>query len=358
MMLQHALAWLGFGGHGHPHPHGHGEHGHGHSAPAADHGHHHTHGVVDPVIATTARGIWAVKWSFVILGVTAALQLGIVVLSGSVALLADTIHNVGDAATAVPLWIAFLFARRRASARFTYGFGRVEDLAGVIVVLIIVGSAIVAGYEAIHRLLHPQPITFLGWVVAAGLVGFVGNEWVAVFRIRVGRDINSVALIADGYHARTDGLTSLAVVLGALGVWLGFPAADPLIGLVITAMIFGIVWQSAQAVFTRLLDGVDPAVIEEITHAVQHTPEVQEVTQVRVRWLGHRLHAELNIAVSPHLSVAQGHAIAMDVRHQLLHHLPPLANAIIHVDPLDASGEEYHRIAEHRHDAWSVHTHP
>ena len=167
-----------------------------------------------------------------------------------------------------------------------------------------------------------------------------------------------MALIADGYHARTDGLTSLAVVLGALGVWLGFPAADPLIGLVITAIIFGIVWQSTQAVFTRLLDGVDPAVIEEIKHAVQHTPEVQEVTQVRVRWLGHRLHAELNIAVSPHLSVAQGHAIATAVRHQLLHHLPHLANAIIHVDPLDASGEEYHRMAEHRHDEWSVHTHP
>ena len=233
-----------------------------------------------------------------------------------------------------------------------------EDLAGVIVVLIILLSAIVAGYEAINRLLHPQPITFLGWVAAAGLVGFVGNEGVAVFRIRVGRDINSVALIADGYHARTDGLTSLAVVLGALGVWLGFPAADPLLGLVITAMIFGIVWQSTHAVFTRLLDGVDPEVIEEIKHAVQHTPEVQEVTQVRVRWLGHRLHAELNIAVSPHLSVAQGHAIATEVRHQLLHHLPHLANAIIHVDPLDASGEEYHRIAEHRHDAWSVHTHP
>ena len=358
MMLKQILVWLGFGGQGRNHPHGHGGHGHGHGAHASDHEHHHTHGVVDPVIATTKRGIWAVKWSFVILGVTAALQLGIVVLSGSVALLADTIHNVGDAATAVPLWIAFLFARRRASARFTYGFGRVEDLAGVIVVLIIVGSAIVAGYEAINRLLHPQPITFLGWVAAAGLVGFVGNEWVALFRIRVGRDIDSVALIADGYHARTDGLTSLAVVLGALGVWLGFPAADPLLGLVITAMIFGIVWQSTKAVFTRLLDGVDPVVIEEIKHAVQHTPEVQEVTQVRVRWLGHRLHAELNIAVSPHLSVAQGHAIATEVRHQLVHHLPHLANAVIHVDPLDASGEEYHRMAEHRHDEWSVHTHP
>ncbi len=358
MMLKQALVWLGFGGQGHAQPHGHGDHGHGHGAHASDHGHHHPHGVVDPVIATTEHGIWAVKWSFVILGVTAALQLGIVVLSGSVALLADTIHNVGDAATAVPLWIAFLFARRRASARFTYGFGRVEDLAGVTVVLIIVCSAIVAGYEAINRLLHPQPITFLGWVAAAGIVGFVGNEWVAVFRIRVGRDIDSVALIADGYHARTDGLTSLAVVLGALGVWLGFPAADPLLGLVITAMIFGIVWQSTQAVFTRLLDGVDPAVIEEIKHAVQHMPEVQDVTQVRVRWLGHRLHAELNIAVSPHLSVAQGHAIATEVRHQLLHHLPHLANATIHIDPLDASGEEHHRIEEHAHGDLPAHAHP
>jgi cation diffusion facilitator family transporter len=192
-MLQHVLVWLGFGGQGHAPPHGHAEHGHGHGAPAADHGHQHTHGVVDPVLATTARGIWAIQWSFVILGVTAALQFGIVVLSGSVALLADTIHNIGDAATAVPLWIAFLFARRRASARFPYGFGRVEDLAGVIVVLIMVGSAVVAGYEAINRLLHPQPMAFLGWVVAAGLIGFVGNEWVAVFRIRVGRAINSVA---------------------------------------------------------------------------------------------------------------------------------------------------------------------
>jgi cation diffusion facilitator family transporter len=358
MMLQKALVWLGFGGQGHDYPHGHGDHGHGHGAHASDHGHNHQHGVVDPVIATTERGIWAVKWSFVILGVTAALQLGIVVLSGSVALLADTIHNVGDAATAVPLWIAFLFARRRASARFTYGFGRVEDLAGVIVVLIIVCSAVVAGYEAINRLLHPQPIMFLGSVVAAGIVGFVGNEWVAVFRIRVGQEIDSVALSADGYHARTDGLTSLAVVLGALGVWLGFPAADPLIGLVITAMIFGIVWQSTKAVFTRLLDGVDPAVLEEIKHAVQHTPEVQEVTQVRVRWLGHRLHAELNIAVSPHLSVTQGHAIATEVRHQLLHHLPHLANATIHIDPLDASGEEHHRIEEHAHGGLPAHAHP
>jgi cation diffusion facilitator family transporter len=348
-MWHKAFVWLGFGGQGHDHAHEHGHHGHGPG---------HTHGVVDPVLATTARGIWAIKWSFVILGVTAALQLGIVVLSGSVALLADTIHNVGDAATAVPLWVAFLFARRAASARFTYGFGRVEDVAGVLVVLIIACSAVVAGYEALQRLLHPQPVGLLGWVAAAGVVGCVGNEWVAGFRIRVGRAIDSVALIADGYHARTDGLTSLAVVLGALGMWLGFPAADPLIGLVITAMIIGIVWQSTKAVFTRLLDGVDPAILADMRHAVQHTPEVQAVTQVRARWVGHRLHAELNITVCPDLSVAQGHAIATEVRHHLLHHLPSLANAIIHVDPLDASGEEHHWIAEHWHGDWLAHSHP
>jgi len=226
------------------------------------------------------------------------------------------------------------------------------------VVLIIACSAVIAGYEAITRLLHPQPVGLLGWVAAAGLVGFIGNEWVAVFRIRVGRAIDSVALIADGYHARTDGLTSLAVVLGALGMWLGFPAADPLIGLVITALIVGIVWQAAQAVFTRLLDGVDPRVIAEITHAVQHTPAVQEVTQVRARWVGHRLHAELNIAVRPELSVAQGHAIAMDVRHHLVHYVPSLCNAIIHVDPLDAAGEEHHRMGTHMHDDGLAHTHP
>jgi len=357
-MLHKALRWLGCSGQGHDGSQAHGDHGHGHGAHVSDHGHDHTHGVVDPLLATTERGIWAVKWSFVILGVTAALQLGIVVLSGSVALLADSIHNVGDAATAVPLWIAFLFARRRASARFTYGFGRVEDLAGVLVVLLMLFSAIVAGYEAVNRLLHPQPIALLGWVAAAGVVGLVGNEWVAVFRIRVGREIDSVALIADGYHARTDGLTSLAVVLGTLGVWLGFPAADPLIGLVITALILGIVWQSTQAVCARLLDGVDPAIIAYIRHTVQHTPAVQDVTQVRARWVGHRLHAELNITVSPHLSVAQGHAIATAVRHQLVHHLPHLANAIIHVDPLDASGEEHHRMAAHTHDTGLAHTHP
>ena len=206
--------------------------------------HDHVHGTLDPSIASSERGIWAVKWSFVGLFATALVQAVVVMLSGSVALLSDMIHNFGDASTAIPLWIAFSLSRLGASRRFTFGYGRVEDLAGVLVVLIILFSAVVAGYQAIERLLNPQPIGLLWAVVAASVIGFLGNEAVAVFRIKVGREIGSAALVADGYHARTDGWTSLAVLLGALGVWLGYPLADPIVGLLITAAILGIVWQS------------------------------------------------------------------------------------------------------------------
>lgn len=334
------------------HENGHGHHGH---HVASSHGH--THGAVDPSLFTTERGIWAVQWSFVGLMITALAQAGIVWLSGSVALLADTIHNIGDASTAIPLWIAFALARRPPSRRFTYGYGRVEDLAGVVIVLTILFSAIVAGYESIQRLIHPRPVSYLGAVAAASLVGFLGNEAVALFRIRVGHEIGSAALIADGYHARVDGLTSLAVLLGAIGVWLGYPLADPLIGLVITVAILRIVWDSAVSVFGRLLDGVDPEVIAEIEHAAAHVPDVQEVAEVRVRWIGHRLYAELNVAVAPHLTVAEGHTIATEVRHQLLHHLRYLSNALVHVDPVHASGERHHSIIGHAHDNLPIHSH-
>ncbi|MCI2429935.1 cation diffusion facilitator family transporter [Candidatus Acetothermia bacterium] len=319
--------------------------------------HSHTHGVIDPSITTTERGIWAVKWSFVGLMVTALLQTVVVWLSGSVALLADTIHNFGDASTSIPLWIAFSLARLKPTKRFTFGYGRVEDLAGVAVVLAILFSAIVAGYEVVNRLLHPRDVEHLWTVMVASVIGFLGNELVAIFRIRVGREIGSAALIADGYHGRIDGLTSLAVLFGALGVWLGYPLADPIVGLLITVVILGIVWQSAKIVFTRMLDGVEPGVIDEIRHAAQHVRGVEEVTEVRARWIGHRLHAEVNIAVAPELSVFQGHAIAKEVHHQLMHHLGYLSMATIHVDPLEEAGEDYHRIPEHSHDGLPVHSH-
>jgi cation diffusion facilitator family transporter len=328
------------------------EHNHDHHE-----GHGHTHGAVDPSISTSERGIWAVKWSFVALFVTALLQLGVVLLSGSVALLSDTIHNFGDAATAVPLWIAFALARLGTSRRFPFGYGRVEDLAGMVVVLIILFSAAVAGYQAIERLINPQPVGFLGALAAAAIVGFIGNEAVAIFRIRVGRQIGSAALVADGYHARTDGWTSLAVLVGAVGVWLGYPLADPIVGLLIAAAILVIVWQSGKMVFTRLLDGVDPRVIDEIRHASGQVEGVEDVSEVRARWLGHRLRAEVNVAVAPELSVAEGHAIAREVNHRLMHELRYLDMAVVHVDPLQEAGEEHHRTVAHAHDGLPLHSH-
>lgn len=318
--------------------------------------HAHTHGAIDPSVFTTERGIWAVKWSFFWLSATAIFQVIVVIFSGSMALFADTIHNIGDAVTAIPLWIAFKLARLRPNKRFTYGFGRVEDLAGVIVVLTVLFSAIIAGYESIVRLLHPKSVEYIWAVIIASLIGFFGNETVAIFRIKIGKEIGSAALIADGYHARIDGLTSLAVLVGAVGVWLGYPVADPIVGIVITIAILRIVWVSAKTIFTRLLDGVDPEVIDDIRHAVNHVQGVQDITEVRVRWLGHRLHAEVNIAVSPGLSVEKGHEIAQEVRHQLLHHLHYLSNVTIHIDPVNASGEKYHYI-EHTDGDLPPHSH-
>ena len=333
-MLKSLLAWFGFGPEQVPaargHAHGTGEHGH-------------THGVIDASIPTTTQGISAIKWSFVILAATAIFQLVVVYLSSSVALLADTIHNLGDATTAIPLWVAFVLARRKPSKTFTYGLGRVEDLAGIVIVLIILASAIFAGYAAIDRLFNPQPIEHLGWLTAAGIIGFIGNEAVAVLRIRVGRRINSAALIADGYHARTDGLTSLAVVVGAIGVGLGFPLADPIIGLVITVAIFGIVWQSARSVLTRMLDGVEPGTIDEIRHGAAHVDGIEKVVGAKGRWIGHRLHLDVEIAVNDDLLVGTANSIADELRRELADHIPGLeATTVTFVSASIGEGHGHH----------------
>ncbi|NND49864.1 MAG: cation transporter, partial [Rhizobiales bacterium] len=282
------------------------------------------------------RGIWAIKWSFVILMTTTLFQIVIVYFSGSVALLADTVHNFGDASTAIPLWIAFVFARRAASTSFNYGFNRVEDIAGVTIVGLILFSAVYAGYVSIDRLINPQPLAFLGTVAAAGVIGFLGNEAVAIFRIRVGREINSAALIADGYHARVDGFTSLAVVLGAAGVWLGFPLADPIIGLIITVMIFGIVWQSARAVFTRMLDGVEPSVHAEIEHTAGHVPGIVKVREIKARWLGHTLRAEIDVEVDGDIKVAEAEPIIDAFERELHNHLPALQAVHVRIRAAEA----------------------
>jgi cation diffusion facilitator family transporter len=281
-----------------------------------------------------------------------------VYFSGSVALLADTIHNFGDAATAIPLWVAFVLVRRKPTLRFTYGLGRVEDLAGVVIVGLILLSAIVAGWQSIERLLFPQPISHVWWVLAAGIIGFIGNEAVAVFRIRVGREIDSAALIADGYHARVDGITSLAVVAGAIGVWLGFPLADPIVGMIITIMIFGIVWQSARSVFTRMLDGTEPEVPGEIRHAVEHVPGVLSIDDVRARWLGHRLAVELEIGVDGTATVRESDVIVSAIEKELLGHLPALGRANVRVRPQLLGKDSMMQSRDKTHDHDHDHTHP
>ncbi len=167
----------------------------------------------------------------------------------------------------------------------------------------------------------------------------------------------SAALIADGHHARVDGWTSLAVFFGALGVWAGYPLADPFVGLLISAAIVVIVWQSARSVFTRMLDGVEPETVDEIIHAAGHVAGVEEVTDVRARWIGHRLHAEVNVTVAGGLSVAEGHEVAKETRHRLLHHLAHLESVTVHVDPDGQGGERHHRIGRHVHDGLPVHSH-
>jgi len=309
------------------------------TSPEAGHHHHHhhddahthTHGAIDPEIASSERGIWAVKWSLVGLLITAVLQAVVFWLSGSVALLADLIHNVGDAMTALPLGVAFLVSRRKPTPRFAYGFDRLEDLAGVAIVAIVLLSAMITAYESVERFYHPQPLHHLGALAIAAIVGFIGNEIVAVFRIRVGREINSAALVADGYHALADGLVSLAVLLSAGGVWLGYPWADPLIGLVITVVLLKIVWESGQTVFSRLMDGVEPEVLAALDHAIAHVPEIDPdaIVTLRARWLGHRLHIEMDLALPPTLSLQDVCAITDTAENQLKAHLPYLGWIVV-----------------------------
>jgi cation diffusion facilitator family transporter len=351
--------------HGHPDPHIQpNEHGHGHGH---GHGHEHSGGVrgrlasifrphshdatdsIDSALEASVEGIRALKISLIGLGATAIAQLVVVLITGSTALLADTIHNFSDALTALPLWVAFVLGRRAASRRYTYGYGRAEDLAGVFIVLMIALSAVVAGYESIRRLINPEPISNVGVVLAAGLIGFVGNELVAVYRIRVGRKIGSAALVADGVHARTDGFTSLAVVVAAIGVMAGFPLADPIIGLLITLAILVVLKGAATDIYRRLMDAVEPELVEAAETSLRAVPGVLEVESLRLRWTGHRLRAETGVVVDPGLNVIAAHDIAVEAHHALLHGVPRLIDATVHVSPAGSAGRDHHKRLAHHH---------
>ena len=350
--------------HEHEHAHPHDDHGHDHPHPD-DHsptgirhrlGHlltphsHETADKLDSALESSARGMRALWVSLAVLGVTALVQAVVVIVSGSVALLGDTVHNAADALTAVPLGIAFVLGRRAATRRFTYGYGRAEDLAGIAIVLTIAASAAFAAWAAVDRLLDPRPMTHVPVVAVAALVGFVGNEWVARYRMRVGREIGSAALVADGLHARTDGFTSLAVLIGAGGSALGWQLADPIVGLAITAAIVLVLRDAAREVFRRVMDAVDPDLVDRAEHAVREVQGVRGVGELRLRWIGHRLRAEVAVVVDGEATVRQAHAVAVAAEHALLHAVPRLTAALVHADPAPVPGEaDPHGELAHHH---------
>lgn len=305
---------------------------------------------MDHALETSAQGIRALKISLIGLAVTALLQSIVVVVTGSVALLGDTLHNFADALTSVPLWVAFNLGRKPRTPRYTYGFGKAEDIAGLFIILAIASSAIFAAYEAVKRLIEPQQLNNIGLVIAAGLIGFAGNELVAVYRIRIGRQIGSAALVADGMHSRSDGLTSLAVVVGAAGVAAGFDIADPIAGLAITIALLFVLRGATRDVFHRLMDAVDPELVRKVERVVATVDGIATVDDVRLRWIGHSLYAELQISVDPDVNVRVAHGIAVEAEHRLLHEVPRLAAANIHVNPGAADSWDPHEVIAHHRE--------
>lgn len=348
--------------HGHDHEHGH-DHGHGHG-----HGHDHHHSLWERIASAlhipgyshehadltseqaffdNELGIRTVWLALGILLLTSLLQIGVVALSDSVALLGDTVHNIGDGLNSVPLLIAFYLARRIANRRYNYGYSRAEDIAGIFIVLSIAFSAFFIFRESIDRLINPQPLSNLGWLAAAAIIGFLGNEAVAIMQIRVGKKIGSAAMIADGLHARTDGLTSLAVLVAAGGTALGFPILDPIIGLLIGVTIVFITWDATKKMWYRLMDAVEPEYIDRAESTLAHHKMVRNIYRVRMRWMGHRLYAEVNVGVDPNLTTAQSHQIAEELRHDLFHAFPNLSEVLVHVEPWQPLEHSHHLTIHH-----------
>jgi len=211
-------------------------------------------------------------------------------------------------------------------------------LGGLFVVAMIALSSVLAAYESARRLVDPQTLTHLWAIAGAAVVGFIGNELVAQYRIRVGRRIGSAALVADGLHARTDGFTSLAVLLGVAGVALGWRWADPVVGLLITVAILGVLGSALRQVGARLMDAVEPELVDRASDAIRSVDGVDGVRDLRIRWVGHTLRAEADVTVDPACTVGAAHDLAHDAEEHLLTFVPRLTAATIHVSPTGAHG--------------------
>ena len=324
--------------------------GHHHDETAHGDGDGHSHGRLS---ADSAGALTVVVTSSVILGLVAAVEIAAAMISSSAGVLADGLHNLGDVLTTVALGTAFVISRRAPSQRFPYGYHRGEDLAGLAVVLLMIVGAGLAGVTSFDHLLHPAHLSNLGLAFAVAILGLVGNEAVAHYKMRAGRRIGSLALVADGRHSRIDGLGSLGAAIGVVGAAVGFPVIDPIAGLVITAVICVVVVDTARNVTGRLLDEADGSLIDTVTSTAASIAGVVAVTSVRARWTGRRVRAEVTVEVDPQLTVSIAHAIAEAIRHELIHHIEALDDVVVHLDPAgetNAHAAADHHIAESGRD--------
>jgi len=308
------------------------------------HSHAHDHGGAE---LRTAEGMRAAQWASLGLLIAGGTELGIFAIGNSAGLLADAIHNLGDVSTTLALWAAFALSRRGRSERYPYGFHRAEDLAGLFVLLVMTASAVAAGYGSLRHLILGEHPSHLALSAVAALVGIVGNEAVAEYKIRVGRRIGSVSLVADGNHSRTDGLVSLAALAGIVGVALGFQRADGLAGVLITLVIASVIISSARGVVGRALDAVDPALTRQVREVAASVAPVVDVHDVRVRWAGRALFVAVSIALPPQLSLLEAHDAAERVRHALLHEVENLSEVDVHMDPAEGLAAAHALTAHH-----------
>lgn len=320
---------------------------------SSERGHSHTHS--PPVFeqSTAAVGLRAIYIATAGMVLVAVVEFTFFALANSAGLLSDALHNLGDVFTTVALWFAFRISARPASRRYTYGYHRAEDLAGAFIALVIVVSAIAAAWESYQRLATGSVPTNIGWGIAAALFGFAGNEALAEYKVRVGRRINSQPLIADGLHSRIDGFTSLAAAMGlAVTGLFGWRAADPIAGLVISVAILYILVDVGRDVLARLLDSVEPHVLDEIEAQARSVPGVHGVSDVRARWAGRRLFVALNVDADRALTLAAAHDIAESVRQEVLAHVQGAATVDVHVDPwgLPDGHDDPHRWRHNDHD--------
>lgn len=302
----------------------------------------HSHGAYD-----NRDAVRAVIISAVVLGAAAVVEILAAVVSGSASVLADGLHNSGDVLTTFVLLGAFALARRPATRRFPSGYGRIEDIATLIIVVVIVTTAAVAAVESVRKLIHPEAYTNIPFSLFAAAVGIVANLSVSEYKVRVGRGVGSTALEADGVHSRVDALVSAGAFAGIGLAGMGLRLADPVAGLVITLAILYILVGTLRKLVLRMMDAVDPDVIDELSAAAMKADGVLGVHDVRARWVGRELVVVMHVDADADLSLKDAHEIGVRVGHEVAHAVPE-ARVDVHMDP---------GIEAHEHTAHAPHHH-